>query len=92
MTSSKVNEWCNVLSENKHAGRTNWRMPSRDELDVVHDKYGNMFSARGWPTYIVYWSATDSSSSDYYNVNLGNGNLFGSNVNYAAYVSCVSNP
>ncbi|WP_165386578.1 Ig-like domain-containing protein [Vibrio vulnificus] len=87
---NKVNDWCRILSTNNHAGRTNWRMPSKDELAGLYDKYRNMFSALGWPTYDYYWSATIDGSA-YYSVSLNHGHV-SSNPSFAVYASCVSNP
>uniref|UniRef100_UPI001029A36D Ig-like domain-containing protein n=1 Tax=Vibrio vulnificus TaxID=672 RepID=UPI001029A36D len=91
MTWDKVNAWCRTLTTIKHAGRTNWRMPSKDELVGLYGKYGNMFTARGWPAGTGYWSATDNGSL-YYRVSLASGSALSYGPSFAVYASCVSNP
>ncbi|EGQ7975589.1 hypothetical protein I7Z51_004571 [Vibrio parahaemolyticus] len=46
-------------------------------------------NARGWPTNNNYWSATPDGSN-YYNVNLNNGNVNSNNPSNTNYASCVS--
>ncbi|EOI6421681.1 TPA: DUF1566 domain-containing protein, partial [Vibrio cholerae] len=89
---SNANALCTTYNTLSLGGRTNWRLPTRDELKVgLYDASGNMFTARGWPTYYVYWSATPVGS-DYYYVLLVNGYVSSFNPSNAIYASCVSNP
>ncbi|MGR5048751.1 DUF1566 domain-containing protein [Photobacterium damselae] len=91
MTFNKANHWCRTLSVNKYAGRTNWRMPSKDELLGLYDKYGDMFNAFGWPANPYYWS--ESASTNYnYGVNIRNGNVYTFHPSVTLDASCVSNP
>ncbi|EGR2831868.1 DUF1566 domain-containing protein [Vibrio cholerae] len=85
-----ANALCAAYNTHSIGGRTNWRLATKDELKMeLHDVYGNMFIARGWPTYNNYWSETPISSS-YYDVNLYYGLAGSSGPSYAGYVSCVS--
>lgn len=71
-------------------GRTNWRLPQRNELkDELFDSFGNMFTARGWPTSQTYWSSTPDIA-DYYNVYLDDGRIFSDDRGEFMFVSCVS--
>ncbi|EHK2925017.1 Ig-like domain-containing protein, partial [Vibrio parahaemolyticus] len=87
-----ANALCATYNTNSVGGRTNWRLATRDELSIeLYDVYGNMFTARGWPTNYMYWTETPISTR-YYFVNLntnGSGNSIPDNEFYA---SCVSDP
>jgi hypothetical protein len=83
---------CTTYNTLSLGGRTNWRLATKDELDLeLHGASGNMFTARGWPTGYYYWSATPDGSS-YYGVDLYYGNVLSNAPSYARYASCVSNP
>uniref|UniRef100_UPI00118377F9 Lcl C-terminal domain-containing protein n=1 Tax=Vibrio cholerae TaxID=666 RepID=UPI00118377F9 len=87
-----ANALCTTYNTLSLGGRTNWRLATRDELKVeLYDASGNMFTARGWPTNVSYWSATPDGSYYYY-VNLNYGNVSSNNPSYTRYASCVSNP
>ncbi|EJB8450164.1 DUF1566 domain-containing protein, partial [Vibrio parahaemolyticus] len=87
-----ANALCTTYNTLSLGGRTNWRLATRDELKVeLYDASGNMFTARGWPTYLLYWSATPDGS-DYYLVLLSNGDVGSFNPSLTIYASCVSNP
>ncbi|NPD09338.1 Ig-like domain-containing protein, partial [Vibrio ostreicida] len=87
---------CAKYNTESLSGRTNWRLPTKDELKVeLYDKSGNMFTARSWPSSFQYWSATTntgSTSTSYYTVGLKNGQTSFDYPTYAYYVSCVSTP
>jgi hypothetical protein len=83
---------CTTYNAQSIGGRNNWRLATRDELKLeLFDVYGDMFSARGWPTVNYYWSSTPDGS-DYYNVNLLIGNVSLGTPPTTGYASCVSNP
>ncbi|WP_017818816.1 Lcl domain-containing protein [Vibrio sp. L85] len=87
-----ANALCATYNANGIGGRTNWRLATKDELQVeLHDTYGRMFTSRGWPTLINYWSATPYGL-DYYLVSLVNGRVRNYDPGSANYASCVSNP
>ncbi len=99
---SNAKALCNTYNSQSLGGRTNWRLPTREELMGLYDSYGNMFSARGWPTDGTYWSVT-ADDAYYYDVDLGYGYVSTSEPNstsdnpnlfpsYTTYASCVSNP
>lgn len=90
---TSANVLCTTYNTLSLGGRTNWRLPTRDELKVeLYNAFGNMFTARGWPTAIDYWLTTPNGSGlDYMFLNSGvviSGD--GSFVGRSA--SCVSNP
>ncbi|RSD32183.1 Ig-like domain-containing protein [Vibrio pectenicida] len=89
---ANANALCTTYNAQSIEGRNNWRLATRDELKVeLFDVYGNMFSARGWPTFVYYWSVTPNGV-DYYAVSLLDG-LIGSNgPTITLYASCVSDP
>jgi hypothetical protein len=89
---TNANALCTTYNTLSLGGRTNWRLATRDELKVdLYDAFGNMFTARGWPTNYYYWSTTPDGS-DYYYVSLVIGDVDSINPSYTSYASCVSNP
>ncbi|MCR9655263.1 DUF1566 domain-containing protein, partial [Vibrio parahaemolyticus] len=85
-----VNDLCDTYSTNALAGRTNWRMPTKSELkSELYDTYGNMFTARGWPANVSYFSST-AFGSNYFDVSLANGNVYSNPPGNGHYASCVS--
>ncbi|EJE4198731.1 DUF1566 domain-containing protein, partial [Vibrio cholerae] len=89
---TNANVLCTTYNTLSLGGRTNWRLATRDELKVeLYDASGNMFTARGWPTYRSYWSATPDGSYYYY-VRLFNGYVRSTDPSSTPYASCVSNP
>ncbi|MGO2162501.1 MAG: DUF1566 domain-containing protein [Vibrio toranzoniae] len=91
---NNANALCATYNTNSIGGRTNWRLATRDELKVeLYDVFRNMFGARGWPSRIVYWSATPhSNGSGYYFVLLFFGSVSSGNPSLLNYASCVSEP
>ncbi len=87
---------CNNTYNNKSiGGRTNWRLATSNELKTeLFDVYGNMFSARGWPTARDYRSQTPSPSGSgwTYGVSLLDGGIYSYAENPWLYASCVSEP
>ncbi|EOX1567365.1 Ig-like domain-containing protein [Vibrio cholerae] len=89
---NNANTLCATYNANSIGGRTNWQLATRDELKIeLHDVFGNMFSARGWPTIEFYWSITPDTSN-YLDVGLNDGLIFASNPVDTDYASCVSEP
>ncbi|MGL5671884.1 MAG: Ig-like domain-containing protein [Plesiomonas shigelloides] len=75
---------CATYNNVSLGGRTNWRLATEDELKMeLYDKFGNMFTARGWPTRLKYVSANPGIP-----VSLNDGN----NSSFGLYASCVSEP
>ncbi|HDI3293904.1 TPA: DUF1566 domain-containing protein [Vibrio cholerae] len=91
---TNANALCTTYNTLSLGGRANWRLATKDELKVaLFDVYGNMFLARGWPSYKSYWSATsDGSAYFYYDVHLSNGSVYSTYRGDTLYASCVSNP
>ncbi|MEZ8241990.1 DUF1566 domain-containing protein, partial [Vibrio splendidus] len=89
---NNANALCTTYNTLSLGGRTNWRLPTRDELKVeLYDVSLNMFTARGWPTGNSYWSAIPGGSLYYY-VNLNDGYVSSYYPSTTVYASCVSNP
>ncbi|EJL6460845.1 DUF1566 domain-containing protein, partial [Vibrio cholerae] len=89
---TNANALCTTYNTLSLGGRTNWRLATRDELKVeLYDASGNMFTARGWPTFTGYWSATPDGSR-YSSVSLYYGIVGSGNPSVTSYASCVSNP
>ncbi|MCG9599314.1 Ig-like domain-containing protein [Vibrio sp. Isolate25] len=87
-----ANDLCAEYNTKNLAGRTNWRLSEKDELKAeLYGTNGNMFHARGWPTYNRYWTVTPDGSN-YYIVDLSLGKIYTGNPSYPVYVSCVSDP
>ena len=82
---------CSTYSNEHLAGRTNWRMATKDELKGLVNANGNMFTARGWAVRLNYWSETGRGPG-FLSVNLKNGNEGASMPDNEFYASCVSNP
>ena len=91
-TWTNANALCTTYNTRSVGGRTNWRLPRREELyDELFTKNGAEYNARGWPINAYYWSVTPEGSL-YYSVELiyGRSQLLGQSTR--TYVSCVSNP
>ncbi|MCR9801393.1 DUF1566 domain-containing protein [Vibrio parahaemolyticus] len=89
---TNANALCTTYNTLSLGGRTNWRLATRDELKgELYDIFGNMFTARGWPTRRNYWSATPDASN-YSSVYLSDGDVGSSTPGFTSYASCVSNP
>ena len=83
---------CDTYNTQNIAGRSNWRLATRDELrEELYDIFGNMFVARGWPTRYSYWTGTPVGSSQY-RVKLNDGEVTTSHPTIRRYASCVSVP
>ncbi|TMX31542.1 Ig-like domain-containing protein [Vibrio sp. Hep-1b-8] len=89
---ANANALCVNYNTYSIGGRTNWRLATKDELKVeLFDRFGNMFTAHGWPTYQSYWSITPDGSL-YYEVDLNSGIIISINPSVTFYVSCISEP
>ncbi|EPW1047447.1 TPA: Ig-like domain-containing protein [Vibrio parahaemolyticus] len=89
---NQANELCQKYNVLALAGRTNWRLADKDELQLeLYNVYGNMFTALGWPVRSDQWSAT-ADGSLYYRVSLHSGSSGSYGVNSPQMVPCVSNP
>ena len=89
---TNANALCTTYNTLSLGGRTNWRLATKDELEAeLYNVYGNMFTARGWPTRLYYWMATPVGSS-YYSMLLYNGFVSSALPESQRYASCVSNP
>ncbi|MGF1841570.1 DUF1566 domain-containing protein [Vibrio atlanticus] len=82
---------CNTYSNEDLAGRTNWRLATKNELELLFNTYGNMFNARGWPVRLNYWSS-ESRGPGFFNIDLRNGGGGLSLGEEELYASCVSVP
>ncbi|WP_226088487.1 Ig-like domain-containing protein [Vibrio bathopelagicus] len=91
-----ANALCDAYNRHSLRGRTNWYLATKDELKTeLYDTYGNMFTARGWPTVGYYWSETPEVGANYsyYGVKLYSGTFLPkSGSHWYLYASCVSNP
>ncbi|TNI15022.1 Ig-like domain-containing protein [Aeromonas veronii] len=88
-----ANALCATYNINNLGGRTNWRLPTADELKVeLYAAYGNMFTARSWPTKYGYRSQTPDGPDFYTGVVLFSGITGPMGAYSGYYVSCVSEP
>ncbi len=86
---------CDTYSSQSIGNRTNWRLATIIELtEELFDIFGNMFTARDWPTEIPYWAWQDYSTDvrDALDVQLGNGGVSDASLDIQNYASCVSEP
>jgi hypothetical protein len=89
---------CDTYNTHSVGGRTNWQLPSREELKTElfgafdFDEFGNMFTARGWPITNKYWTSYHNGIGYYDAVSLIDGESVGHDPKANLYVSCVSNP
>lgn len=93
---SQLAHWCRDLSTINFAGRSNWRIPTVEELRVLFN-YENseelgMYERFGWPTFYDYWSKSILNDT-FYRLRLYDGGLSGpfGNSDDINYGSCVSN-
>ena len=95
---TNANTLCTTYNTLSLGGRTNWRLPTKDEVKVeLYDVFRNMFTRRGWPTRVPYWSVTPSRYQRIYPdrhgaVTLSAGKSANSPSRYTFYAGCVSNP
>ncbi|MBN3573563.1 Ig-like domain-containing protein [Vibrio neptunius] len=104
-TWTKAIALCTNYNTIKLAGRSNWRLPTLDELkDELYAYYGvspyiraKLSSERGWSISRHYWASTlkgliDNKYKEYWSVYMYNG-FRGAYVNsFRFYASCVSEP
>ena len=85
---------CAAYNASNVGGRTNWRLPTIDELTELFGVTGNLFKTRGWPASHYHSSVTPSSSApnNYKTINITDGFVLPLDVNYNNFASCVSNP
>ncbi|WP_155730199.1 Lcl domain-containing protein, partial [Shewanella baltica] len=88
-----ANALCATYNTRIIGGRDNWRLPTKDELKMeLHNRYGYMFDARGWPASgnYGYWSST-AAPFGHYSVWLADGSVNSEDSPGASgYASCVS--
>ncbi|WP_052707908.1 Ig-like domain-containing protein [Vibrio neptunius] len=104
-TWTKANALCPKYNTIKLAGRSNWRLPTVDELsDELYAYYGvspiirgKLSTERGWTLETHYWASTTAGNSSsgnptYWSVYMYN-NWRSSYINsFKFYASCVSEP
>ncbi|WP_348224494.1 DUF1566 domain-containing protein, partial [Vibrio parahaemolyticus] len=81
--------YCQNLADIGFAGRSDWRRPTKDELESLYGESGHMWTEFGWPAYDVYWSETPNGGL-HYGVRLRTGHVGSYIPSYAYYGSCVS--
>ncbi|EMQ2878854.1 DUF1566 domain-containing protein, partial [Vibrio navarrensis] len=90
----QFDRYCQDLSAMTFAGKSDWRRPTKDELQSLQADNGSLWTGAGWPTTFYYWSVTPRSSSRYYDVSLSHGGSPSSNNDgspvHGIYASCVS--
>ncbi|MFV8453347.1 Ig-like domain-containing protein [Vibrio campbellii] len=91
---TNANALCTTYRTLSLGGRTNWSLATKSELkEELYGVFGNMVTARGWPTNPPeYWSATSAWDIYYYVVNLSTGREIGDTPNAERYATCVSTP
>lgn len=75
---------CLKFKNDGFSGRSNWRVPTIDEMLALYQEYGSMHNARGWP-YIAYYQSTSQKKA--FNMMYGNTHTIPGD-----YISCVSEP
>ncbi|MCP5017166.1 MAG: DUF1566 domain-containing protein, partial [Ketobacter sp.] len=90
---TNANELCTTYNTLSLGGRTNWHLPTQDELLGLRPALNSGgFNARVWSIRLPYWSATPEGS-EYYSVSFNSGGSESDPPDkYSMYVSCVSNP
>ena len=79
-------------------GRTNWRLPTDNELLDLYNSFSfpfpnSLYEQRGWPIGIVYWSSTEVSPTDVVTIDMTFGNIRNTTaLETYHYVSCISEP
>ncbi|MDF4745861.1 DUF1566 domain-containing protein, partial [Vibrio parahaemolyticus] len=83
--------YCQNLADMDFAGRSDWRRPSKYELESLYRESGNMWTEFGWPATYGYWTETRDGVR-YFHARLYSGFVGSGNPGNAGYGSCVSNP
>ncbi|WP_372384017.1 Ig-like domain-containing protein [Vibrio sp. BS-M-Sm-2] len=102
-TNSQANALCTYYNDIELNGKSNWRLPTRNELKKrLYDTYAPteydysaIYEALGWATRYYYWSSTrreTNNGSIYYLVRLYDGSVYGTSPSLQLYASCVSGP
>ncbi|MCG9789976.1 Ig-like domain-containing protein, partial [Vibrio mediterranei] len=86
-----ANLLCDTYNSKNIAGRTNWRLPTLNELRGLFNTHGNMFTARGWAVRIKFWTSTGRGPG-FEVISLANGNSGPTMPDIEHYASCVSVP
>ncbi len=92
---NNANALCSKYNAMSLDGRTNWRLPTKDELKKeLYDVYGNMYFARAWGTGMYSWTSTPDENDrySYYFVGLHGGYINTHRFYDTAWVTCVSEP
>ncbi|WP_339390061.1 Ig-like domain-containing protein, partial [Vibrio neptunius] len=98
-TWTKANALCTKYNTIKLAGRSNWRLPTLDELkDELYAYYGvspyiraKLSTERGWSISRHYWASTPGGPG-YWSVYMYNGFRGDYTKSFRFYASCVSEP
>ncbi|EOW2079492.1 DUF1566 domain-containing protein, partial [Vibrio mimicus] len=94
---SQIGRWCQDLAAMSFAGKSDWQLPTKDQLIGLYNKYSGsangLFTARGWPaTYHNYWTSTVGGYQSHWKIKLSNGVTGTSSDDTSMWASCVSNP
>ncbi|WP_082040420.1 Ig-like domain-containing protein [Vibrio hyugaensis] len=94
-TDGQFDRWCQKLNTLEFGGKSNWRRPTRGELEAFYQKYEDegaeygLWSARGWPVYYNYWAST-LGGSGYSSVVLRSGYVGTFSPSSERFASCAS--
>ncbi|MCS3770605.1 hypothetical protein HNP12_004748 [Aeromonas hydrophila] len=82
MNWEEASTYCNALGDS-------FRLPNKDELVALYEKYGSMSTYAGWPVNYPYWSSNSFDSMMHSVVQLISGDSFGDIDTNNVFVSCI---
>ncbi|EGQ8861029.1 hypothetical protein GKA47_17195, partial [Vibrio parahaemolyticus] len=86
-----AHEFCQLLSQVNYHDRSNWKLATMEQLEMLFKENRSLYLSHGWPTSNTYGTATKvSKKGSYHNMNMHTGYKSSHATGQARFVSCVS--
>ncbi|EGR1766012.1 Ig-like domain-containing protein [Vibrio parahaemolyticus] len=84
-------EFCQLLSQANYHDRSNWKLATIEQLEVLFKENRSLYLSHGWPTSNTYGTDSEiSRKGTYHNINMYTGYKSSHAPEQARFVSCVS--
>ncbi|TKF22169.1 DUF1566 domain-containing protein, partial [Vibrio kanaloae] len=87
--SNQYINYCNVLSELRIAGRSNWRRSSLEELESLFTSRDNILDL-GWSFSRYFWTSTFGTDGRFWQISLSAGHKNEEHPNSGKQAACFS--